>query len=151
MVHAASLKDGLATWDIRATDNADNTKARDFFRAAPGGVRTTQAFSQASLYKELDTDQENGAIRDGAHAYNQDGGLAVLYGNLAEDGAIVKTAGVAAGLETFSGPARIFESQDDAVAAILGDKIQPVMWCSSAMKAPKAAPACRKCSTRPAT
>ncbi|WP_215761385.1 dihydroxy-acid dehydratase [Acetobacter sp. P1H12_c] len=125
MVHAASLKDGLAAWDIRATDNADNTKARDFFRAAPGGVRTTQAFSQASLYKELDTDQENGAIRDGAHAYNQDGGLAVLYGNLAEDGAIVKTAGVAAGLETFSGQARIFESQDDAVAAILGDKIQP--------------------------
>lgn len=124
MVHAPSLKDGLAAWDIRSAEGASNANARDFFRAAPGGVRTTQAFSQASLYKELDTDQENGAIRDGAHAYNQDGGLAVLYGNLAEDGAIVKTAGVAAGLETFSGPARIFESQDDAVSAILSDKIK---------------------------
>ncbi|MCX2561471.1 dihydroxy-acid dehydratase [Acetobacter farinalis] len=124
MVHAPSLKDALAGWDIRSPNGAGESKARDFFRAAPGGVRTTQAFSQSSLYKELDTDQENGAIRDGAHAYNQDGGLAVLYGNLAEDGAIVKTAGVAAGLETFSGPARIFESQDDAVAAILGNKIQ---------------------------
>nr|WP_298795033.1 dihydroxy-acid dehydratase [uncultured Acetobacter sp.] len=124
MVHAPSLKDGLAEWDIRAPAGAGNSKANDFFRAAPGGVRTTQAFSQSSLYKELDTDQENGAIRDGVHAYSQDGGLAVLYGNLAEDGAIVKTAGVVAGLETFSGPARIFESQDDAVAAILGNKIQ---------------------------
>lgn len=125
MVHAPSLKEALAKWDIRSEDGAGKTKAREFFRAAPGGVRTTQAFSQASLYKELDTDQAKGAIRDAAHAYSKDGGLAVLYGNIAEDGAIVKTAGVAAGLETFSGPARIFESQDAAVSAILTDKIKP--------------------------
>ena len=125
MVHSANLPEALKKWDIRAPDAETNTTARDFFRASPGGVRTTEAFSQSSQYHELDMDTENGAIRSGAHAYNQDGGLAVLYGNLAEDGAIVKTAGVAAGLETFSGPARIFESQDAAVSAILGDKIKP--------------------------
>lgn len=125
VAHAPSVKEALARWDIRNNDGIDKTEARTFFRAAPGGVRTTQAFSQSSLYKELDTDQAVGAIRDGAHAYSKDGGLAVLYGNIAEDGAIVKTAGVAAGLETFSGPARIFESQDAAVSAILTDQIKP--------------------------
>lgn len=125
MVHAPSVSAALAEWDIRSAEGESKTEARTFFRSAPGGVRTTQAFSQASLYKELDTDQAVGAIRDGAHAYSKDGGLAVLYGNIAEDGAIVKTAGVAAGLETFSGPARIFESQDAAVSAILTDQIKP--------------------------
>ncbi|MCI1547152.1 dihydroxy-acid dehydratase [Acetobacter indonesiensis] len=125
MVHAPSLTDALAQWDIRPASGESRPEAEAFFRAAPGGVRTTQAFSQSSTYKELDKNQNTGAIRDAAHAYSKDGGLAVLYGNIAEDGAIVKTAGVAAGLETFSGPARIFESQDDAVSAILTNKINP--------------------------
>ena len=121
MVHAPSLAQALEQWDVTAPDAAD--VAKTLFRAAPGGVRTTQAFSQASRYHVLDLDRADGAIRDGAHAFSQDGGLAVLYGNIAEDGAIVKTAGVAAGLLRFKGPARIFESQDDAVSAILGNRI----------------------------
>jgi dihydroxy-acid dehydratase len=97
----------------------------EFYRAAPGGVRTTEAFSQSQRYDELDLDRETGAIRDVAHAFSKDGGLAVLFGNIAEEGCIVKTAGVDPAYLVFSGPARIFESQDDAVAAILGDKIVP--------------------------
>jgi dihydroxy-acid dehydratase len=95
------------------------------YRAAPGGVRTTQAFSQSSRYDELDTDRERGVIRDAAHAFSSDGGLAVLYGNIAEDGAILKTAGVDMAAQVFAGPARIFESQDAAVDAILGDQVKP--------------------------
>ena len=120
-VHAPSLAAALARWDI--TRVAETSEAATFFRAAPGGVRTTQAFSQASRYDALDLDREGGVIRDAAHAYSADGGLAVLYGNIARDGAIVKTAGVDPSLLTFRGPARIFESQDDAVAAILGDRV----------------------------
>ena len=122
-VHAPGLRAALAKWDTSSPDVDE--AARTLFRAAPGGVRTTQAFSQASRYTELDTDRATGAIRDSEHAYSRDGGLAVLFGNIAEDGAIVKTAGVAANLLTFTGPARIFESQDDAVSAILGDRIKP--------------------------
>ncbi|GAA4498618.1 dihydroxy-acid dehydratase [Gluconacetobacter tumulicola] len=121
MVHVPSLAQALEQWDVTAPDAPEGAKT--LFRAAPGGVRTTQAFSQASRYHALDLDRAEGAIRDGAHAFSQDGGLAVLYGNIAEDGAIVKTAGVAAGLLRFKGPARIFESQDDAVSAILGNRI----------------------------
>ncbi|GAA4477622.1 dihydroxy-acid dehydratase [Gluconacetobacter asukensis] len=121
MVHAPSLAQALEQWDVTAADAPE--AAKTLFRAAPGGVRTTQAFSQASRYHALDLDRAAGAIRDGAHAFSQDGGLAVLYGNIAEDGAIVKTAGVAASLLRFKGPARIFESQDDAVSAILGNRI----------------------------
>ncbi|MBB2168884.1 dihydroxy-acid dehydratase [Gluconacetobacter aggeris] len=121
MVHAPSLAQALEQWDVTVPDVPEGAKT--LFRAAPGGVRTTQAFSQASRYHALDLDRAEGAIRDGAHAFSQDGGLAVLYGNIAEDGAIVKTAGVAAGLLRFKGPARIFESQDDAVSAILGNRI----------------------------
>ncbi|WP_342629999.1 dihydroxy-acid dehydratase [Nguyenibacter vanlangensis] len=121
MVHAPSLAQALENWNVSAPDAPG--AARTLFRAAPGGVRTTQAFSQASRYHDLDLDRAQGAIRDGAHAFSRDGGLAVLYGNIAEDGAIVKTAGVAAGLLRFSGPARIFESQDAAVSAILGGRI----------------------------
>ncbi|GBQ89231.1 dihydroxy-acid dehydratase [Gluconacetobacter johannae DSM 13595] len=121
MVHAPSLAQALDRWDVAAPDAPAD--ATTLFRAAPGGVRTTQAFSQASRYVELDLNRATGAIHDGAHAFSQDGGLAVLYGNIAEDGAIVKTAGVAAGLLTFSGPARIFESQDAAVSAILAGRI----------------------------
>lgn len=122
MVHSKSVAEALAQWDIGSETATD--EARTFYKAAPGGVRTTQAFSQASRYKELDLDREKGAIRSGDHAFSKEGGLAVLYGNIAEDGAIVKTAGVAEGLLTFSGPARVFESQDAAVSAILGDRIK---------------------------
>ena len=96
---------------------------KKFFRAAPGGVVTTIAFSQSMLYPELDADRSDGCIRDKAHAYSEDGGLAVLHGNIAPDGCIVKTAGVDESILKFTGRARVFESQDDAVAAILDDKI----------------------------
>lgn len=119
-VHANSLESALARWDVVATNNES---VRDFYRAAPGGVPTQQAFSQAERYDEVDTDREKGCIRDVAHAFSKDGGLAVLYGNLATDGCIVKTAGVDESLLTFSGPARIFESQDAAVDGILGGEI----------------------------
>lgn len=97
----------------------------EFFRAAPFGVRTTVAFSQSARYPDLDLDRDAGVIRNVEHAFSKDGGLAVLYGNIAEEGCIVKTAGVDAAHLTFTGPARIFESQDSAVEAILGDKIVP--------------------------
>ncbi|MEJ5209860.1 MAG: dihydroxy-acid dehydratase [Burkholderiales bacterium] len=121
-VHSASLGDALEHWDIRRTRDE---KVLEFYRAAPGNVPTTVAFSQSKRYDSLDTDVANGCVRDVAHAYSRDGGLAVLYGNLAEDGCIVKTAGVDESILTFSGPARIFESQEDAVEAILGDRIKP--------------------------
>ena len=97
----------------------------EFYRAAPGGIRTTEPFSQSRRYSSLDLDRDGGAIRDVEHAFSKDGGLAVLYGNIAEDGCIVKTAGVDAASLTFTGPARIFESQDDAVEGILGDRVLP--------------------------
>ncbi len=121
-IHSPTLGDALEHWDVRRTRDQ---KVLDFYRAAPGGVPTQQAFSQERRYPDLDLDREQGCIRDKAHAYSQDGGLAVLHGNLAEDGCIVKTAGVDAAILKFSGPARIFESQDEAVAAILGDRIRP--------------------------
>ncbi len=120
-VHAPTLADALARWDIKRV--AETSEAATFYRAAPGGIRTIQAFSQASRYDTLDVDRAHGVIRDAAHAFSADGGLAVLYGNIARDGAIVKTAGVDQSLLTFRGPARIFESQDDAVSAILGDRV----------------------------
>ena len=119
-IHADSLESALARWDVVTTNN---DSVREFYRAAPGGVPTQTAFSQAERYDEVDTDREKGCIRDVAHAFSKDGGLAVLYGNLAADGCIVKTAGVDEGLLAFSGPARIFESQDAAVEGILGGKI----------------------------
>lgn len=118
-VHAPTMRDALAKWDVLSGDEQAKTR----FLAAPGGVRTTEAFSQSSRYYELDTDRQNGVLRDRAHAFSQDGGLAVLYGNLAEAGAIVKTAGVVDSLLTFTGRARVFESQEDAVAGILANKI----------------------------
>jgi len=119
-VHAPSMAAALDQWDIcRTQDSA----VRDFFRAAPGGIPTTIAFSQSMRYPELDEDRAEGCIRDKAHAYSQDGGLAVLHGNIALDGCIVKTAGVDDSILKFTGRARIFESQDAAVEAILADKI----------------------------
>ncbi len=121
-VHAATMGDALNAWDVKRTNSQ---QVHDFFRAAPGGIRTTEPFSQSARYDALDLDRSTGAIRDLAHAYSRDGGLAVLYGNIAEEGSIVKTAGVDAALLTFRGSARIFESQDAAVEAILGDQMRP--------------------------
>jgi dihydroxy-acid dehydratase len=125
MVHAPTMANALSRWDVRAEGRADGDTAMTLFAAAPGGVRTTQAFSQNQRYAELDLDRTAGVIRDVAHAFSADGGLAVLAGNLATDGAIVKTAGVDPTALVFAGPARIYESQDAAVEAILGDQVKP--------------------------
>ncbi|WP_420960343.1 dihydroxy-acid dehydratase [Brucella sp. IR073] len=121
-VHAKTLGDALDRWDVKRTQNQ---MVHDFYRAAPGGVPTQVAFSQDRRFDSVDLDREKGVIRDLEHAYSKDGGLAVLYGNLAEDGCIVKTAGVDDSILKFSGPARIFESQDSAVLGILNGKIVP--------------------------
>ncbi|KXX63553.1 dihydroxy-acid dehydratase [Marichromatium gracile] len=120
-VHSPSLGEALERWDLKRNAAPE---AETLYSAAPGGVPSQQAFSQDQQWPELDLDRANGCIREREHAYSQDGGLAVLFGNLAEAGCIVKTAGVDASILRFSGPARIFESQDAAVAAILGDRIQ---------------------------
>ncbi|MHC2108167.1 MULTISPECIES: dihydroxy-acid dehydratase [unclassified Methylobacterium] len=119
-VAAGTLGAALARWDVRGTPSAS---VQSFYRAAPGGVPTQVAFSQESRFDELDLDREGGVIREAAHAYSRDGGLAVLYGNLAEQGCIVKTAGVDASILTFTGTARVFESQDAAVDGILNGKV----------------------------
>ena len=119
-VHSATMGDALDKWDIKVTQDEDVKK---FYRAAPGGIRTTIAFSQSMLYPTLDDDRANGCIRDLAHAYSLDGGLAVLFGNIALDGCIVKTAGVDESILKFTGRARVFESQDASVEAILADKV----------------------------
>ncbi len=120
-VHSKTMADGLAQWDIK---RSQYEAAQMRYLAGPAGIPSQVAFSQDCRWPELDLDRENGCIRDIEHAYSQDGGLAVLYGNLAEDGCIVKTAGVDESILTFSGPAKIFESQDAAVAGILGGAIQ---------------------------
>lgn len=119
-VHSPSMGDALSRFDIR---QSKDKAVRQFYRAAPGGVPTQVAFSQDKRWATLDEDRSNGCIRDLAHAYSTEGGLAVLYGNLAADGCIVKTAGVDESIFKFTGPARVFESQDSAVAAILADQI----------------------------
>jgi dihydroxy-acid dehydratase len=120
-VHSATLGEALDQWDVCRTQRET---VRTFYRAAPGGVPTTIAFSQDQRFEDVDTDRAGGVVRDAAHAYSKDGGLAVLYGNLAEDGCIVKTAGVDPSTLNFSGSARVFESQDAAVEGILSDKVQ---------------------------
>ena len=119
-VHSASMGDALNQWDIMRTDDA---AVHTFFKAAPANVRTQTAFSQDKRWETLDNDRAEGCIRNLEHAYSKDGGLAVLFGNIALDGCVVKTAGVDESILKFSGPARIFESQDAAVEGILGDKI----------------------------
>lgn len=121
-VHSETLAEALDRWDITRPSSWDEARIR--YSAGPAGIPTQQAFSQATRWPSLDLDRESGCIRDRDHAYSQDGGLAVLYGNLAEDGCIVKTAGVDENSLRFQGPARIMESQEDAVAAILGGRIQ---------------------------
>jgi dihydroxy-acid dehydratase len=120
-VHAATIGDAIDRWDITRTNSES---VRQFFRAAPGGVRTTQAFSQANRWEDLDTDRKDGVIRSVEHPFSKDGGLAVLKGNIALDGCIVKTAGVDESILKFTGPARVFESQDASVKAILSNEIK---------------------------
>jgi dihydroxy-acid dehydratase len=122
-VHSASLREFLDAWDLRSPKVTDG--ATELFHAAPGGVRTTRPYSQSTRWAALDTDRASGCIRDAKHAYTPDGGLAVLYGNLAPEGAIVKTAGVPEELWRFSGPAIVFESQESAVEGILGGLVKP--------------------------
>ncbi|MFC5286181.1 dihydroxy-acid dehydratase [Actinokineospora guangxiensis] len=121
-VHSPTMEQWLSTWDIRAESPSE--QAVELFHAAPGGVRTTQAFSTSNRWSSLDTDAEGGCIRSVEHAYTVEGGLAVLWGNLAESGAIIKSAGIDEELFRFQGPARVVESQEEAVSVILGKKIQ---------------------------
>lgn len=121
-VHEPTIGEAIDKWDVRR--NEDDEATRQFYLAAPGNVVTTEAFSQSKRYNSLDLDRENGCIRSVATPYSKDGGLAVLYGNLAEDGCVVKTAGVPESCLTFSGPALICESQEEAIAKILGGDVK---------------------------
>ena len=120
-VHSKTMGEAIQTYDIVTTED-ENIK--NFFRAAPGGVRTTKAFSQNKLWPTLDNDRQGGCIRNIKNAYSQDGGLAVLYGNIAKEGCIVKTAGVDEDILKFTGRVRLFESQEASINAILGDQIK---------------------------
>jgi dihydroxy-acid dehydratase len=122
-IHSPSLSAWLSEWDVRAESPSD--KAVELYHAAPGGVRTTEAFSTENRWSSLDTDAANGCIRDIEHAYTKDGGLAVLRGNIAPDGAVIKAAGVPEELWHFEGPALVVESQEEAVSVILSKQIQP--------------------------
>ena len=120
-VHAKSLGEAIAKWDVTQTDDE---AVHTFYKAGPAGIPTQIAFSQATRWPSLDLDRAEGCIRDVAHAFSAEGGLAVLYGNLAADGCVVKTAGVDASIHVFEGTARVYESQDAAVAGILGNEVQ---------------------------
>ena len=120
-VHSPTLADAIAKWDVTVSEDE---AVRTMYRAAPGGVPTQVAFSQDSRWKALDTDRENGVIRSVEHAFTKDGGLAVLFGNIAEKGCIVKTAGVDESIWEFTGKARVYESQEDAVEGILNEEVQ---------------------------
>jgi dihydroxy-acid dehydratase len=121
-VHAPSVDAWLGEWDIRGPKPSE--RALELFHAAPGCKRSAEAFSQSERWESLDTDAADGCIHDLAHAYSRDGGLAILYGNIATRGCVVKTAGVDESILTFSGPAVVVESQEDAVDAILGGRIR---------------------------
>jgi dihydroxy-acid dehydratase len=121
-VHTATLGQAIEHWDVSRTHSQ---KVRDFYLAAPGGVPSQVAFSQDRRWDDLDLDREKGVIRSAEHPFSKDGGLAVLKGNIALDGCIVKTAGVDESILKFTGPARVFESQDSSVLAILNGKIKP--------------------------
>lgn len=120
-VHAKSLGEAIAKWDVTQTDDE---AVHTFYKAGPAGIPTQIAFSQATRWSSLDLDRAEGCIRDVAHAFSSEGGLAVLYGNLAADGCVVKTAGVDESIHVFEGTARVYESQDAAVAGILGNEVQ---------------------------
>jgi dihydroxy-acid dehydratase len=119
-VHSKTMKEALAKWDILQNNDA---AVAEFFKAGPAGIPTQEAFSQTTRWPTLDGDRKNGCIRNLENAYSKEGGLAVLYGNIAEDGCVVKTAGVDESIHVFEGRARIFESQDSAVKAILADEV----------------------------
>jgi dihydroxy-acid dehydratase len=137
-VHSPDLASWLADWDIRS--GTATQKALDLFQSAPGGVRTTEAFSTENVWGSLDTDAAEGCIRDFEHAYSADGGLAILSGNIAPDGCVVKTAGVPEECLTFTGTAIVFESQDDAVTGILSKKVQPGHGVVIRYEGPKGGP-----------
>nr|WP_276787050.1 dihydroxy-acid dehydratase [Trueperella bernardiae] len=122
-IHAPSLEDWLGEWDVRG--GSASAAAKDLFTVAPGGIRTTQAFSQDRRYESIDDDAAVGCIRDLGHAYTADGGLCVLFGNLAKDGAVIKTAGIDESLFHFEGPARVVESQEAAIELILSKQVVP--------------------------
>ncbi|WP_323672489.1 dihydroxy-acid dehydratase [Candidatus Poriferisodalis multihospitum] len=119
-VHSPTMFDAISRWDVATNDDAS---LHEFFRAGPAGIPTQVAFSQSERYRTLDVDRERGCIRSVDCAYSADGGLAILYGNLAPDGCVVKTAGVDESIWVFSGPAHVVESQDEAVEHILGDEV----------------------------
>jgi dihydroxy-acid dehydratase len=120
-VHAASMGEALNAWDVKRTREE---KVHEFYRAGPAGIPTQVAFSQSTRYGELDDDRKEGCIRSLEHAYSQEGGLVVLYGNLAPNGCVLKTSGVDESVHVFEGPAFVVESQEDAVQAILGDQVK---------------------------
>ena len=121
-VHAPTLKDALDIWDLAREPAAE---VRDFYRAGPAGIPSQVAFSQSTRWPSLDVDRQGGCIRALEHAYSREGGLAVLYGNLAVDGCVVKTAGVDESILVFEGPAHVVESQEEAVEDILHDRVKP--------------------------
>ena len=120
-VHSKSMEEAIAKWDITQTSDE---AVHHFFKAGPAGIPTQTAFSQSTRWETLDDDRENGCIRSFEHAYSKEGGLAVLYGNIAQDGCVVKTAGVDESIHVFEGNAKIFESQDSAVRGILADEVK---------------------------
>jgi dihydroxy-acid dehydratase len=122
-VHSSTMDEWLSTWDVRS--GQASPEALELFHAAPGGVRTTEPFSTENRWDRLDTDAAEGCIRDIAHAYSADGGLAILSGNIAPEGCVVKTAGVSEEVWRFAGPAVVFESQEDAVSGILAGRVKP--------------------------
>ncbi len=136
-VHSATLGEALEIWDVRRNPSP---QVREFYRAAPGGERSSSAFSQSRRWDTLDTDRAQGCVRDGAHAYSSDGGLAVLHGNLAEQGCIVKTAGVDASVLRFRGTAVVFESEDDAQQAILDGRVKAGQVVVIRYEGPKGGP-----------
>lgn len=136
-VHSKTLGEAIATWDIIGTqDEAVHT----FYKAGSAGIPTQVAFSQSTRWPSLDTDRTEGCIRDMEHAFSKEGGLAVLYGNIAQDGCVVKTAGVDASIHVFEGSALVYESQEAAVKGILSDEVQPGMIVVIRYEGPKGGP-----------
>ena len=133
-VHARTMKAALDEWDIA---RAPSAAVQTFYKAGPGGIPTQVAFSQASRWPSLDTDRAEGCIRSFEHAFSREGGLAVLRGNIARDGCVVKTAGVDDSLLVFEGPAHVVESQDEAVEHILGDKVKGRRRGGGALRGPQ--------------
>lgn len=147
-VYAKTLGEALAQWDVvRSQDPA----VHKFYQAAPGGVPTQTAFSQDCRWPSLDVDRAQGCIRSVEHAFSSEGGLAVLRGNIASDGCVVKTAGVDESILVFEGTAHVTESQDEAVANILADKVKPGDVVIVRYEALREVPVCKKCSIPPAT